>query len=268
MPQKNIKLDINIHQVNWPAQNVLAFTTTRQHSLLSIDETLDKNAYSAFNLGTHVGDYPQSVLNNRKSLISLLPKKSNIQWFEQVHGNNVAVITTHSNKTLVADAAVTKEKHIALAIMTADCLPILLSTKQGNEIAAIHGGWRPLAGNIIAKTLAKMTADNNDIVAWLGPCIGESAFEVGEEVKQQFLQQSLIFQSAFKPQVSDIVIGKPAEKPTYLANLQLIAMLQLQQLGITNISILPHCTFTRESEYYSYRRDKVTGRMATVICRT
>jgi len=266
MPQKNINL--NIHQANWPVHNVLAFTTTRHHPSLSSRASSEQTAYLSFNLGNHVGDNAKSVSANQKCLMQLLPKKSNIQWFEQVHGNDVAVINTHTDKAVIADAAVTKHRHIALAIMTADCLPILLSTKQGNEIAAIHGGWRPLAGNIIAKTLAKMTADNNDIVAWLGPCIGESAFEVGEEVKQQFLQQSLIFQSAFKPQVSDIVIGTPAEKPTYLANLQLIAMLQLQQLGITNISILPHCTFTRESEYYSYRRDKVTGRMATVICRT
>ena len=253
--------------VNWPAQNVLAFTTTRQSPFLSTEEVFEKNAYSAFNLGAHVGDNPQTVLNNRNCLISILPENSTIQWFEQVHGCDVAIITECSEQAIVADAAVTKQKNIALAIMTADCLPILLSTKQGNEVAAIHGGWRPLAGNIIANTIDKMTADNDEIVAWLGPCIGDTVFEVGEEVKQQFLKQSLIFQPAFKPSPDSINNKNITHKNTYLANLQLIATLQLQQLGITNISILPHCTYSRASEYYSYRRDQQTGRMATLICR-
>ena len=247
---------------------MLAFTTTRQSPFLFNQEHIKLTKFSAFNLGCHVGDDHKTVLENRNRLTSILPKNILTQWLDQVHGNKVIVIKSVTKQAITADAAITKQKNIALAIMTADCLPILLSTKQGDEIAAIHGGWRPLAGNIIANTLAKMSANTNDIVAWLGPCIGVNVFEVGEEVKDQFIHQSKIFNPAFKLQAS-LVDQDTAEKNNkYLANLALIAKLQLNQLGVSSVSILPHCTYSREKEYFSYRRDGQTGRMATVICRS
>ncbi|MCJ8320664.1 MAG: peptidoglycan editing factor PgeF [Colwellia sp.] len=256
-----------LHYVSWPAQNVLAFTTTRRpHSLIS-SKFDNFSKFSAFNLGDHVGDKHENVVNNRNTLLSILPKNSVVQWFEQVHGNDVAIIESFSEHVVIADAAITKQKNIALAIMTADCLPIVLSTRDGDEIAVIHGGWRPLVKDIINHTVNKMAAVNKDIVAWLGPCIGADVFEVGEEVKEQFIQQSPIYEQAFILQETFLAnIGQSGESK-YLANLSLIARLQLNQLGIFDINELSHCTFSRNQEYFSYRRDGQTGRMATIICR-
>ena len=141
--------------------------------------------------------------------------------------------------------------------MTADCLPILLSHKNGSEVAAIHGGWRSLAANIIEKTLDKMHSKPAELVAWLGPCIGKYAFEVGSEVKEAFTQQGVAFNNAFIKQ----------ENGKYLADLQQIAQLQLQALGVSAISALAECTYQETNKYYSYRKEQVTGRMASIICR-
>jgi len=235
-------------------EKVLAIQTTRVAPNNSFD---DKTIpYQGFNLGLHVGDCAKQVENNRNYLQKSLPKNTEIQWLEQVHGNEVAEISQVSKLPIIADAAFTSEKNTCLAIMTADCLPVLLVSKSGDEIAAIHGGWRPLAANIISNTLEKMNTPAANIYAWLGPCISKSAFEVGGEVKAMFVQQSKCFNSAFT--------AKPNGK--YLADLHKIATLQLESLGINQISILPECTYSNTNKYYSYRKNAITGRMATLIC--
>lgn len=247
-----------IEFVQWPAllsiNKVLAVQTTRiaPHNILA-DQT---SSYQSFNLGLHVGDCAQQVDNNRNYLQKVLPENSQTQWLEQVHGNKVALISQVSKQAIIADAVVTREKKICLAIMTADCLPILFVSKSGDEIAAIHGGWRPLAANIITNTLNRMKTPAADIYAWLGPCISKCAFEVGSEVKAAFVQQGDCFNSAFTEKNN----GK------YLADLQAIATIQLKTLGIDHISTLPECTYSNTDKYYSYRKDTVTGRMATLIC--
>ena len=215
----------------------------------------DYSVYKHFNLGLHVGDNVTKVNENRKTLQSLLPSNTSIQWLEQVHGNLVAEILQVTQSAITADAMVTREKNTALAIMTADCLPILLASKQGGEIAAIHGGWRPLSNNIISHTVNKMQTAPSDIMAWLGPCIGKEAFEVGSEVKKAFVEQSDNFSQAFCKQAN----GK------YLANLHEIARLQLTALGMHKISSLSECTYSQPEKYYSYRKSAITGRMASVI---
>ncbi|MDX2368241.1 MAG: peptidoglycan editing factor PgeF [Colwellia sp.] len=215
----------------------------------------DNTPYKNFNLGLHVGDCAKQVEHNRQCLQKLLSSKTRIQWLEQVHGNTVAEISRVTKKTIVGDAMVTREKNIALAIMTADCLPILLISNQGDEIAAIHGGWRPLVANIITNTVNKMHTPVDDIYAWLGPCIGKDAFEVGNEVQQAFVAHGNEYTQAFHQQDN----GK------YLANLHKIATLQLNSLGIKLISTLPECTYSKPEKYYSYRKNATTGRMATVI---
>ncbi len=250
--------------VQWPvdefaisnkiADKVLAIQTTR--------ETPEKtpfhqvSPYESFNLGLHVGDCAKRVRNNRQCLQNHLPLNSKIQWLEQVHGNDVVVITNVSEQALTADAAITREKNTCLAVMTADCLPILLVSKKADEIAVIHGGWRPLSTNIISNTLAKMKTPADEVYAWLGPCISSRAFEVGSEVKLQFLQQGDSFNYAFTETIKD----------KCFADLQKIAALQLERLGITKISNLAECTYENEQKYYSYRKSSVTGRMATLIC--
>ena len=268
--------------VKWPFNpsyslddKVLALQTTRLSPHLSLNPSLSEQVSSAFgdfNLGMHVGDSAERVIHNRNVLKQFISQQLfnqpvvsdtkpvdevKIQWLEQVHGNEVAIVTSVDEQAMIADASITRQKNIALAIMTADCLPILLSHKAGSEIAAIHGGWRPLAANIIAKTIAKMHSKPSDIVAWLGPCIGKDAFEVGSEVKQVFTQLDMTFNNAFVKQE----IGK------YLADLHQIAQHQLACLGITVITNLAECTYQKAEKYYSYRKEKITGRMASIICR-
>lgn len=243
-----------IEVVHWPVSNVLAMQTTRVNPFFN--PTYEQpTAYQSFNLGLHVGDDIRAVESNRKQLQSLFSQEKKIQWLEQVHGNEVLEITQASDIAIVADAAITRSKNVVLAIMTADCLPVLLSNKSGSVIAAIHGGWRPLSANIVKKTVEKMSTQSCELYAWLGPCISAHAFEVGEDVRQSFVGQHQHFLSAFRKQ--------PNNK--YLANLPLIAILQLKQLGIKHINHLPECTFSKTKKYYSYRRQQTTGRMATLI---
>ncbi|MBL4940414.1 MAG: peptidoglycan editing factor PgeF [Colwellia sp.] len=264
-PTHSTKTNSAIELVQWPAplaeankkhaDKVLAVQTTR----LTPDKLLENksSAYQGFNLGLHVGDCAKQVEHNRQYLHNFLPPNAKIQWLEQVHGNEVAEITQVFKQAIIADAAVTRKKNTCLAIMTADCLPILLASKAGDEIAAIHGGWRPLAANIIANTLDKMKTPAADLYAWLGPCISKNAFEVGDEVKASFMQQGEHFNSAFVAKKNN---GK------YWADLHRIAALQLASLGINYINTLPECTYANTGKYYSYRKNTITGRMATLIC--
>jgi YfiH family protein len=197
----------------------------------------------------------------------ILPSGCDVQWLEQVHGSRVVVINEQVNSPIQADAMITRSPKIALAIMTADCLPILLSNSEGTEVAAIHGGWRSLADNIIPNTLAKMESHSDELHAWLGPCIGPEKFEVGREVKATFMQQNKLFSQAFEEKNIDVALQNASPYKKYLANLQLISQIQLQQLGIKNITSLPECTYSQKDKYYSFRREQVTGRMATIISR-
>jgi YfiH family protein len=252
-----------IEFVQWPVHSQ-SESTVLDNQLLGLQTTRlspnnsssDNNpVYNHFNLGLHVGDCAKQVEHNRQFLQNLLPSKTRIQWLEQVHGNSVAEISTVTKQAIMADAMVTREKNIALAIMTADCLPILLISNQGDEIAAIHGGWRPLAANIISNTVNKMHTAADKIYAWLGPCIGKEAFEVRSEVQTAFVEQDTIFSQGFNKQSN----GK------YLANLHEIARLQLNNLGIKQISTLSECTYSEPKKYYSYRKTPITGRMAAII---
>tara|TARA_R110000744_G_scaffold351872_1_gene457744 strand:- start:442 stop:1251 length:810 start_codon:yes stop_codon:yes gene_type:complete len=264
-----IKSTDNLHFIKWPATHVLAFNTTRLPSsnylstkssanLLSNAANTEQlqSAFDYFNLGSHVGDCPDSVARNRQSLLQYLPNKIKIQWLEQVHGSNVVDVIKHNTTPMVADAAITRCQNIALAVMTADCLPILLSNREGSEIAAIHAGWRPLAASIISSTLTKMKSENKDIHAWLGPCIGVEHFEVGAEVKQAF--------SDISPILSGFFINSSFDK--FQADLVGLATYLLEQAGVVSITHQQACTFTESNKYYSYRRENKTGRMASIIC--
>ena len=290
--------DSTFKLVNWPEpkikalnEKVIALQTTRlplttaphlfSNKLNPLPKVYDKNSsYDHFNLGLHVGDNEESVKVNRHLLNqtlfhninnkpinpelknSKLRKNSslavnNIQWLNQVHGNKVVTISRLSTKLITADASITRQKHLGLAIMTADCLPILLSHRDGDEIAAIHGGWRSLEAGIIKATLDEMLSSPGDVIAWLGPCIGPQAFQVGKEVRDAFICQDSNLANGFIKQHS----GK------YLADLHFIATHQLRILGVQYVATYPECTFNNENKYYSYRRNAITGRMASVICK-
>jgi len=280
----NSKSITSYHKINWPVDNVLAFSTTRQlpsalskqiknfeleeHPLkLTKEQPTFSSPYNDFNLGLHVGDNKKTVGNNRAYLSQLFDiaepgkehPKADIQWLEQVHGNSVAMISSYKSTPIIADAAITQNPDIALAIMTADCLPILITNQSGTKIAAIHAGWRPLAANIIERTINKMAEPINQLHVWLGPCIGKNTFEVGEDVKASFISQNTAFKAMF--------ILKETVNSTnkYYCDLAAIAKYKLRGLGVNHIKHLEHCTFERKDEYFSYRRDHQTGRMASII---
>ncbi|KZN62725.1 hypothetical protein N473_19055 [Pseudoalteromonas luteoviolacea CPMOR-1] len=235
----------------WPVYNqVGALSSTRLGGY-------SKAPFDEFNLALHVGDRADDVNSNRRRLAEFLPALPT--WVNQVHGTDVLVVDseTPTEDTFSADALYTRVRKRPLAIMTADCLPILLASRQGDEVAAIHAGWRPLAGGIIANTLKCFRAQPNEVVAWFGPAIGPTAFEVGTEVKEAFTSNMPSQAQAFMPSGGH----------KFLADIFLLARIQLNALNIHSIYGDEHCTYQREKHFFSYRRDGQCGRMATVIWR-
>ncbi|PHN89559.1 hypothetical protein CSC79_12615 [Pseudoalteromonas sp. 3D05] len=236
----------------WHApNNIGALSTTREGGFSDAP-------FASLNLGLHVGDNQQHVQQNRQILTTDYLPASPI-WLNQVHSSDVVIVDEHFDyKTiLTGDALFTREQNQPLAIMTADCLPILLSTQCGSEIAAIHGGWRGLNAGIITNTVSNFSFPASDIIAWLGPAIGAQQFEVGAEVKASFIEQSVEYEQAFSP----LKINK------YLLDIYAIAQLQLRQTGVKTISGGEHCTVSQPEMFFSYRRDGKTGRMASLIWR-
>ncbi|MDR1462769.1 MAG: peptidoglycan editing factor PgeF [Azoarcus sp.] len=235
---------------DWPAApTVRALVTTRRPGGNS------KAPYDSFNLGVHVGDDPAAVAANRALLRRHLPAEP--CWLEQVHGIEVAMASSGVQTTpLRADAAVTRTPGAVCAVMTADCLPVLFCDEAGSIAAAAHAGWRGLAAGILEATLAAMAAPPARIMAWLGPAIGPAAFEVGNEVREAFLRLDPGAHAAFAARESR---GK------WLADLYALARRRLTQAGVSRIYGGGRCTFTETAHFYSYRRDGVTGRFASLI---
>lgn len=240
----------------WPVpKNVRALTTTRLGGVSTFP-------YDSFNLGSHVGDSPCHVQQNRNKLAAACDLPSNrLQWLHQVHGT-VACEAQSDGVVREADACYTRIRHTVCVIMTADCLPILFCDKLGRQVAAVHAGWRGLATGVIEATLATFPKPLN-VSAWLGPAIGPSAFEVGHDVIDAFTSQSMpddflqLTKQAFIPH--DSTHGK------WLADLCLLARIRLQLSGVTEIYGGGYCTWRDKTQFYSYRRSGVTGRMASLI---
>ncbi len=207
------------------------------------------------NLGTHVGDSPMAVHENRARLRTLLPAEP--AWLNQVHGVTV-VDAAKAVGTPAADASFTTEPGVVCVIQTADCLPVLLCDLAGQVVGAAHAGWRGLAGGILDNTIAAMRAAGaQDIAAWMGPAIGPACFEVGEEVRQAFISGSALAAQAFVP-----VAATPGK---YKADIYQLAAQALRRVGVERISGGAYCTVAEPSRFFSYRRDKITGRMCSMI---
>jgi YfiH family protein len=233
---------------DWPAPaNIKSITTTR-HGGVSI------SPYDQLNLGLHVGDHKHHVEQNRQQIVQLAQLPEHPRWLNQVHGTQVTQSKQWSAGTK-ADAISSQEKNHVCAIMTADCLPILLCNQQGDTVAAIHAGWRGLAAGIIEKTLHSFACDHSAIIAWLGPAIGPNAFEVGSEVVELFVKQDPQAFNAFKQ----------TDSQHFLANIYLLAQQRLNLCGVTKIYGGECCTVSNPNRFFSYRRDGVTGRMASMI---
>jgi len=210
--------------------------------------------FSSLNMADHVGDEPEKVQKNRQVVKKLLILPNDPVWLQQVHGNKV-VYAQKTDHQLVADASYTDQAGIVCAVLTADCLPILVCSTDGKKIAAIHAGWRGLLSGVISNTLAVF--NTQDALIWLGPAIGEDSFEVGSEVRSLFLAKSSDFFDAFKQHQTD----------KWLLDIYQLARIELSQLGYCKIYGGGFCTFRDQDRFYSYRRDQLTGRMATLIWR-
>lgn len=232
----------------WPApKNIKAFTTTR-HGWGG------RKPYHDANRGYITHADANSMHENQK-LITLLELPDEPIWLTQTH-SAIALEATPTNQEKTADASYTQTTKRVCVVQTADCLPLLICNKQGTAIAAIHAGWRGLAGGIIETTLAAMQQPTHDLLVWLGPAIGPQKFEVGKDVLDAFVNRYPDAHPAFKPHTE----GK------WLANLYELAKLDLQKAGVTQIYGGDYCTYTQDELFFSYRRENgKTGRMASLI---
>ncbi|MDB5840949.1 MAG: Polyphenol oxidase [Herminiimonas sp.] len=248
----NSETDFIMPDWNAAPAEVGALSTTR-HGGVSRAPYDDGAGGGGMNLGAHVGDRPEDVLQNRAMLEVLLP--AHPAWLTQVHGARVVDAATVSGAP-EADASFTTQSGVVCAIQTADCLPVLFCDTAGRAVGAAHAGWRGLASGVLQNTVAAMRdAGAAEIIAWLGPAIGPQQFEVGPDVVDAF--DALGCTQAFKP-----IDGQPGK---YLADIYALARAALQSVGVQRIDGGGFCTVTEAQRFYSYRRDRVTGRMATLI---
>ncbi len=210
--------------------------------------------YDSFNLACHVGDDPSAVATNRRSLQQLAGLPAQPCWLHQVHGTAL-VDAGQAAEGVSADGAFTRVAGEVCAVLTADCLPLLLCERHGHSVAALHCGWRGLAAGIIEQALVTLAAAGDEFLAWLGPAIGPAAFVVGEEVRQAFVDHDPAATAAFTAGAA----GR------WHADLYALARQRLAAHGVQQVYGGERCTWHEQDEFFSYRRDGVTGRMATLI---
>lgn len=236
---------------NWAAPSrVKALSTTRLGGQ-------SQKPFDSFNLAQHVEDSRRDVLANREHLKQLAGYNFEPAWLEQVHGN-VVVNADNYDSLVAADASFSMTNNKVCVVMTADCLPVLFCDKQGRAVAAAHAGWRGLVGGVLEATLKRLcdelVCSSDQILAWLGPAIGPSAFEVGDEVREAFIAQHDV-ELAFIA----------ADKGHWLMDIYAVARARLNAAGVTDISGGEYCTFSDSEHFFSYRRNKTCGRMASLI---
>jgi hypothetical protein len=231
---------------DWPVPpRVRALVTTRAGGASA-------GPYASFNLGAHVGDDPGAVARNRARLREALPAEP--VWLEQVHG--ATVIDAGAAPPLPrADAAVARARHVVCAVLTADCVPVLLAARGGEAVAIAHAGWRGLAAGVIEAAVARMAVDPANLVAWLGPAIGPRAYEVGAEVRDAFVRDPPAAASAFAPRGD----GR------FLADLFALTRRRLDAAGVRAVHGGDRCTHSEAERFYSFRRERTTGRFASLV---
>ncbi|OGO93449.1 MAG: hypothetical protein A3F41_01025 [Coxiella sp. RIFCSPHIGHO2_12_FULL_44_14] len=236
---------------DWPAPSIVRAVTTTRHSGYS------QPPYDSFNLAGHVGDDHSTLHKNRAQLMQDLPLPREPCWLHQVHGVYPLLLDHDPEPYPTADASYTHLPNRVCAVLTADCLPILLCDMlQGTEVAVIHAGWKGLLSGVIKTTLAAMQTPRSRLIAWLGPAIGPQAFQVNDEMRSAFMTQSHDAKAAFAQHGSD-----------WYGDLYQLAKLDLHRLGVHAIYGGHFCTYTDEQRFFSYRRAQggPTGRMATLI---
>lgn len=248
--------DLPLLRPEWPApETVRALCTTRQGGV-------SRAPWGSFNLGLHVGDSPAAVAQNRTRLSTGtgLPASA-IGWLDQVHGTSVVELTPDNVDTVpVADASYTRHAGLACAILTADCLPVVLCDRRGQVVGAAHAGWRSLCSGVLENLIGAMRVPGDELLAWLGPAIGPERFEVGPEVRDAFVSVCADDAAAFS--------SAGARPGHYLADLYQLATHRLTRVGVCSIQGGGWCTVSEREQFFSFRRDGQTGRMATLIWRT
>jgi hypothetical protein len=245
-------IDVILPQWQGAAPTVGALSTTRAGGV-SVGPYGNGDGGPGLNLGAHVGDDPAHVARNREILQSMLPSAP--VWLSQVHGAEVVDAATVAGVP-EADASFTSARDVVCAVQTADCLPVLFCDVDGKVVGAAHGGWRGLAAGVLQNTVRRMReAGAGELMAWLGPAIGPRNFEVDAEVRDAFIAADARAAGAFRARDG----GK------FLADIYQLARLALAEAGVERISGGGFCTVDEKRRFYSYRRDRVTGRMASLI---
>jgi YfiH family protein len=240
---------MNWIEPDWPAaSHVRALSTTRSGGVSA-------GPFASLNLADHVGDEPFRVERNRALLRERLCLPSDPRWLRQVHGCAVVDVASYTGGDYPADAAIALHPGKVCAVLSADCLPLLLCDGEGTRVAAVHAGWRGLAAGVVEAAIGVLAVPPREILCWLGPAIGSQAFEVGSDVRERFLENGHSSAAAFHP-ASD---GK------WLADLYALARGCLQRCGVEQAWGGGLCTYSDSERFFSYRRDGVTGRMASLI---
>ncbi len=216
--------------------------------------------FDSFNLGLHVGDDPGAVEQNRRRFMQFVGDDVQMCWLSQVHGTDVvrAEDVAESEGAVEADACVSRTPSLGCVVLTADCLPVLLSDRGGTVVAAAHAGWRGLAAGVLEATVRAMDTSPGELIAWLGPAIGADVFEVGEEVREQFVSNDAGADGHFQPSPFN-----PDDR--WVADLVGLARRRLRSAGVEAVFAHGGCTYSDDERFFSYRRDGTTGRMATAI---
>lgn len=236
---------------DWPApSNVIAGTSLRTGGI-------SQGAYASLNLGAHVGDDADAVAENRRRLRQRIRLDVEPAWLRQVHGTAVARAPLAGAEP-EADACWTSADNTACVVLTADCLPVLLTTRDGSQLAAAHAGWRGLVGGVLEAVIDAMHTSPDDLLAWLGPAISQPAFEVGEEVREAFVSLDPDAASCFDANA----------RGRWQADLYGLARRRLAFAGVSEVYGGGRCTSRETEAFFSYRRDGVTGRMASLIYRS
>jgi polyphenol oxidase len=235
-------------QPDWPAPpNVVAVATTRSGGV-------SLGPYATLNLGSHVGDDARAVAENRKRVREALRLSCEPTWLNQVHGTNVVEAGT-SIQIPTADASVAFSPGRVCVVLTADCLPIVFCDDSGTRVAVAHAGWRGLVGGVVSATVQTLAIPPDRLIAWLGPAIEQSAFEVGDEVRQQFIERDPTHVSAFDKN----------HRQRWQADIYALARGELRGQGVHKVYGGGFRTFADTELFFSYRRDGTTGRMGTMV---
>ena len=234
---------------DWPAPALVRAAVTLRSGGVSAAP------FDSLNLGGHVGDAPLAVAENRRRLREQLRLPAEPTWLSQVHGTRVVTLQGLAGAAQPADAAVARSGQHVCAVLVADCLPVLLTTRQATAVAAAHAGWRGLAAGVLETCVRALGEPPEELLAWLGPAIGLAHFEVGAEVRTQFLAHDASAASAFQEN----------ERGRWQCDLYALARQRLQAAGVTAVFGGGGCTYGDPVRFFSFRRDGQCGRMAALI---